>query len=103
MARDKPDALSAFRLSEELPPQYETTEVNQHSLPASTNVTPKRGRSLELLNENSPLLAPQYLDDDDSPLQRSSTPAGRLDWNDGEAEESKSVWYLFLLTLSIGG
>ena len=103
MARDKLDAPSDFRLSGELPPQYETTEVNQHNRPVSTNITPKRGRSLELLNENSPLLAPQYLEDDDRLLQGSTTPAGRLDWNEGEAEESKSVWYLFLLTLSIGG
>lgn len=60
--------------------------------------------SLDLLNESSPLLSPQHPefgDDHLSPIPRS--PSGMLDTGDEDEEESKSVWYLFLLTLSIGG
>jgi hypothetical protein len=53
------------------------------------------------LNESSPLLSPLQSDRD---IDDHDTPAGLLDWNDGEEEEkSKSVFYLFILTLSIGG
>lgn len=61
--------------------------------------------SLELLNESSPLLSPQQVEFQDGrtpPLP--GTPSAMLDWSDDEYEEkTKSVWYLFLLTLSIGG
>lgn len=60
--------------------------------------------SLDLLNESSPLLSPQYPEIQDGlapPLP--STPSGLLDCDEDDEEESKSVWYLFLLTLSIGG
>ena len=60
--------------------------------------------SFDLLNESSPLLSPQHPDFQDghtSPLP--STPSAMLNYGDDDEEESKSVWYLFLLTLSIGG
>ncbi|KAL8710983.1 MAG: hypothetical protein Q9220_004582 [cf. Caloplaca sp. 1 TL-2023] len=62
-----------------------------------------RGKaSLDVLNENSPLLSPVRGDDEDSSI--SGTPADELDYLDGEEKEpSKSIWYLFVLTLSIGG
>ena len=64
-----------------------------------------RGRqSLEQLNESSPLLSPEQDDfraGHTPPLP--GTPSGMLDWGDEDEEDSKSVWYLFLLTLSIGG
>jgi len=58
---------------------------------------------LEILNENSPLLSPTN-PQDGSFIRRENIPENALDWADEEAaQESKSVWYLFLLTLSIGG
>jgi len=58
---------------------------------------------LEILNENSPLLSPTN-PQDESLIRRENIPENALDWADEEAaQESKSVWYLFLLTLSIGG
>ena len=60
--------------------------------------------SFDLLNESSPLLSPQdpgFQDGQPSPLP--SHPSVMLDCGDEEEEESKSVLYLFLLTLSIGG
>ena len=63
----------------------------------------KRGESFERLSEQSPLLFAQDLEDNftlpNSDLDTGST----LEWHDGEAPESKSTWYLFILTLSIGG
>ena len=70
---------------------------------ASTNSV-RGNASLEVLNESSPLLSPQQVEFQDgrtSPLP--GTPSAMLDWNDDDEEETKSVWYLFLLTLSIGG
>ncbi|KAL8932459.1 MAG: hypothetical protein Q9211_006302 [Gyalolechia sp. 1 TL-2023] len=59
--------------------------------------------SLDLLNENSPLLLPQRLEGDNSSVG-SDASIHELELLDGEErEESKSVWYLFVLTLSIGG
>ena len=61
-------------------------------------------RSLEQLNESSPLLSPEQ-DDFQSGHTPSlpGTPSGMLDWGEEDDEQSKSVWYLFVLTLSIGG
>lgn len=71
---------------------------------ASAKSGAQRSPSLDLLNENSPLLSPQRpIDDDDTSTIQPGTPALALDWVDDDEEETKSVWYLFLLTLSIGG
>lgn len=78
----------------ENPPRRSVASVN--------NV--KGSTSLDLLNESSPLLSPQQADlQDGHTLPLPSTPSGMLDWSEEDEEESKSVWYLFLLTLSIGG
>lgn len=59
--------------------------------------------SLDLLNEDSPLLLPQRPEDDRDSIV-SDTSVDELGFLDGEEkEESKSAWYLFVLTLSIGG
>lgn len=93
------------RLSKELP--YNRLQGNEDTSPDSPRRFSKaefRGKaSLEVLNESSPLLLPQRDEDDISPTD-SDTSVDELDFLDGEEqEESKSVWYLFVLTLSIGG
>lgn len=59
--------------------------------------------SFDLLNESSPLLSPQDPEFQDGHASPPSHPSAMLDCGDDDEEESKSVWYLFLLTLSIGG
>ncbi|KAL8716037.1 MAG: hypothetical protein Q9225_006277 [Loekoesia sp. 1 TL-2023] len=97
--------LQNGRLSKELP--YNRLQGNEDAYPDSPRRFSKaesRGKaSLEALNENSPLLLPQRVDDDIGSTD-SDTSVDELDFLDGEEqEESKSVWYLFVLTLSIGG
>ncbi|MCJ1482930.1 hypothetical protein MMC06_003096 [Schaereria dolodes] len=102
MAHDQSDSPSTSSLLGS-PPPYKTTGTNSPPVAKPASGTPRSNRSLEL-NEQSPLLSPQYLEDDQTLLAGSTgTPANELEWRDGGAEESKSVWYLFLLTLSIGG
>lgn len=63
----------------------------------------KHGKSsMEAPKEYSPLLTPQRGDDDIYPLQ-SGTPTNIFEYNGEDEEESKSHWYLFILTLGIGG
>ncbi|KAK3333450.1 major facilitator superfamily domain-containing protein [Cercophora scortea] len=52
---------------------------------------------LDGLNEQSPLLSPSSNDGDDSFIRGPA--AGEVD----EFQETKSIWYLILLTISIGG
>ena len=79
-------------------------DVSNPDSPSELYRTDQGGKnSLEVLNEDSPLLSPQRLDDDENVI-RSGTPADLLDYTDeGKEQPSKSVLYLFLLTLSIGG
>ena len=73
------------------------------SPPTSSGKGHKRGAESLDLNEDSPLLSPQRIQDGRG-LEDHDTLTGLLDWNDGEGEEeSKSLLYLFVLTLSIGG
>ena len=55
-------------------------------------------------DETSPLIQARA-EGLESPLTLSnlSSPQYSDDWDEGEKEETKSSWYLFLLTLSIGG
>ena len=80
------------------------TESQPRNSGASANSN-QENSSLDVLNESSPLLPPQQVEFQDGrtpPLP--GTPSAMLDWSDDEDEEkTKSVWYLFLLTLSIGG
>ena len=57
----------------------------------------------DVLCESSPLLSPVPSEHEHLTGGGSRAPSGLLDWNEGDEERSKSVWYLFLLTLSIGG
>ena len=100
MAQHGLDSSAKYKPLSDPPPQYETTEV---SSPQHSRRTSRIGRSFEILNENSPLISPQRLHDDESLFRRDSVPLDALNWTDGGAEQSKSVWYLFVLALSIGG
>lgn len=93
------------RLSKELP--FHRDQQNENSFsdprPSFTKGGPPGKASLEVLNENSPLLSAQRIEDDNSPLDIDPS-VDELEYLDiEEQEESKSVWYLIVLTLSIGG
>ena len=60
----------------------------------------------EGLNENSPLIAPtgrREETDPISPISPIPSPDNHDEWTDDTSQETKSSWYLFLLTLAIGG
>jgi len=101
MARKLSDSISTYRLSKETP-RYDTTEAYPGRAPLHEAGTPRPSRSLDLMNEQSPLLSPQSSNDDKSPSRRGSI-LRRLELGGGDGQETKSTWYLFLLTLSIGG
>ena len=100
MAQHGLNSSASYKPLSDPPPRYETTEVGS---PQHSRRTSRIGRSFEILNENSPLISPQRLHDDESLFRIDGVPLGALNWTDGGAEESKSVWYLFVLALSIGG
>ncbi|KAL8688733.1 MAG: hypothetical protein Q9218_005432 [Villophora microphyllina] len=82
------------RLSKELP--YHSEHVYQGDYtdsPRPFNKADPRGKaSLEVLNEDSPLLSPQRGEDDDASISNGTT-VDELDFlDDEEQEESKSVW-----------
>ncbi|KAI9818402.1 MAG: hypothetical protein M1827_000460 [Pycnora praestabilis] len=58
-------------------------------------------RAFEFLNEQSPLLIPQRGEDEENLIPPLATPLGELD--NEEREDTKSMWYLILLTIPIGG
>ncbi|TKX25971.1 hypothetical protein C1H76_1817 [Elsinoe australis] len=66
-------------------------------------------RSIDMLrkdaNENSPLIMPtqRYDDPGISPLTPTESAVDSEDWDDGPPQETKSTWYLVLLTIAIGG
>ncbi|MCJ1306917.1 hypothetical protein MMC25_000561 [Agyrium rufum] len=96
-------------MANEPPPKYES--ITSHSRRSSStsssapNTPTRRQRILaQQLNEDSPLLDAQRTEDNEALLPQSEIPEELLQYNEQEgAEASKSVWYLFLLTLSIGG
>ena len=81
----------------------EVESSGEHSRPSigSRKIQTRGAPSLDL-NESSPLLSP-VRDDDGRISEDHDALTGLLDWSDGQEEGSKSVFYLFILTLSIGG
>lgn len=73
-----------------------------HRPTSATIKSHKRGGESLDLNESSPLLSPTQIQNWHDPDDH-DTPTQLLEWNEGDVEESKSVFYLFILTLSIGG
>ncbi|KAF6241742.1 hypothetical protein HO173_000454 [Letharia columbiana] len=100
MAQDPSASRPVSRLSKESSRQQGTTESHVSS-PLSSAKDRSRPGSLNL-NESSPLLSPQRSQDERGPEDRGTSP-GLLDWNEGEEEQSKSTFYLIILTLGIGG
>lgn len=103
MAHDIAESLK-LRLSKESSPHYDEGETRPESAREPGSFTSRADRSLELLNEQSPLLSPkQSLDGAVDAVRRGHSSADILEWNKGDGQETKSVWYLILLTLGIGG
>ena len=90
----------------EAAPLSPTSEISSGlSTPKKTRRSPPlRSTHLQSAwNEQSPLLAAERRDSDISTLGRNGVQE-QLEYKDeGEDEESKSTWYLVILTLSIGG
>ena len=101
MAHDPSSSRPASKLSRKSSRQQETTESHVSSPLGFAKGRKSTPGSLDL-DESSPLLSPQrYQGERESEDHDVST--GLLDWNEGEEEESKSTFYLIILTLGIGG
>ena len=81
--------------------EQECLDENPRSPVGSVKAQTHKGQSLDL-NESSPLLSPIRINGERT-SEDHDVPTGLLDWSDGQEEQSKSVFYLFILTLSIGG
>lgn len=101
MAHDPLPSPPVSRLSRKSSRRQEPTEIHVSSPLGSAKDRKSRPGSLDL-NEDSPLLSPQRFQTERGSEDRGISP-GLLDWNDGEEEKSKSTFYLFILTLGIGG
>ena len=101
MALDPLPSPPVSRLSRKTSRRQETTESYVSVSPGSAKDRKSRPGSLDL-NEDSPLLSPQRSQAEGGSEDRGVS-TGLLDWKDGEEEESKSTFYLFILTLGIGG
>ena len=98
MAHDPSSSRPVSRLSRKTSRQQETTE-NHVSSPLGS-VKGRRSPTASLdSNEDSPLLSPQTLQNERG-SENHNISTGLLDL---EEEESKSTFYLIILTLGIGG
>jgi solute carrier family 45 protein 1/2/4 len=79
--------------------------ASYHRHPRTSSSSLDIGKEQQDQDETSPLIAPPRAESVESPLTLSNlpSPVDSEDWNDPVPEETKSSWYLFLLTLSIGG
>ncbi|MCJ1361426.1 hypothetical protein MMC16_000526 [Acarospora aff. strigata] len=100
MARKLSDSAPAYRQSKEIP-CYDTTEARPGRPPLHVK-TSRASRSIDLMHEESPLLSPISSNDDKSP-PRAGSILGQPGPGKDDGQQTKSTWYLFLLTLSIGG
>lgn len=94
-----PSSSDSFRTSRDSTSDQQQVDTEESKSQPGLRRTSshKRSHSLEPLNESSPLLSPVQDEDIRSPG------LSELDLNEGNEEQSKSVLYLILLTLSIGG
>ena len=103
MAQDQPPKY------EQIDPHSRSSSISSLSSRLSSKVgsppsSPRRHPVFQAITEDSPLLSPTRPEDDaESLLAHEDILENELTCNDGADEESKSTWYLFLLTLSIGG
>lgn len=104
MADSSPKSFRSSGDSSRNPQRDETKEAQSQPAWGRASLH-RRSHSLEPLNENSPLLSPVRTDDIENVIQNetSGTPGNFLELNDTDEEPSKSILYLFLLTLGIGG
>ena len=101
MAYDRPSSRPVSRSSSFESPEQERGQIHTRASRGASK--DKKGGCSPNLNEDSPLLSPER-PHSDRDIDDHETPSGLLDWADVENEEkSKSVFYLFILTLSIGG
>lgn len=102
MAHDGPTSRPISRTSSFHSQEQENSQIHSQTPPGSAKGKRRGGGSLDL-NESSPLLSPER-PQGDRDIDDHDTPTELLDWNNGKEEEkSKSIFYLFILTLSIGG
>lgn len=101
MARNGSTSQTRFTSSSKHTRKQGTNGRYSPSSPGSTKDHEGEGHSLDL-DEDSPLLSP-VRSQGDRAFEGHDTPTELLDWSDGQQEQSKSVFYLFILTLSIGG
>lgn len=101
MARDSSSSRPLSTLSRKSSRQQEIAGNYVSSPLGSANERRSTPGSLDL-NENSPLLSPQRFQNERGSEDHDIS-TSLLDWNDGEEEESKSTFYLIILTLGIGG
>ena len=101
MAQNESTSSTSSRSSNWHPENKEPSNDFPRPSPELREAQTRRAPSSDL-NESSPLLSP-VRDDDERISEDHDTLTELLDWSDGQDEESKSVFYLFILTLSIGG
>lgn len=100
MAVDAPDPLRE-RNATSPSRNGENDETDFSPLSTPNNERQSRRTSLQSLDEGRNLLQDQQHQNEESRLQGGASSGFQYD--DGERQESKSLFYLFLLTLSIGG
>ncbi len=103
MAHRVRDPQPASRPSKDFAGHHDTVKSHPRLARPRNEVGAQGNESEDYLNETSPLLSPKSLENEQLTEGGSRTPSGLLELNEGDEEQSKSVWYLFLLTLSIGG
>ncbi|KAF9631291.1 Major facilitator superfamily domain general substrate transporter [Lasiodiplodia theobromae] len=65
--------------------------------------SPRASQSRDQMNETSPLLSARTSDEESNGLKPVGSPLSDDGWNAETREETKSTWYLVLLTLAAGG
>ncbi|KAF2474022.1 MFS general substrate transporter [Lindgomyces ingoldianus] len=79
------------------PPNVDGTAASHPKVVSFRRSSSPNRSSMDIISENSPLIQPRTSDDCDSTLKAVS-PIESDDWQ-GDTEDSKSSWYLLLLTL----